>query len=153
LPDSKLDPADRDAKRWELQSELNQLEIKLADGVGSVGQTIRERNLTLTDIAHSLPTHSALVDFIQHRPYDFAAKTDEWKEQRYAAYLTFPLARDSTHILVERLDLGEAAPIDDAVGVIAKRFAVGQYRANDVPAALQRLSDLVYVPLAKHLNN
>jgi CHAT domain-containing protein len=67
--------------------------------------------------------------------------------------LTFPLARDSTNVVVERVDLGEAAPIDDAVGVIAKRFAVGQYRAKDLPLAFQRLSDLVYLPLAKHLTN
>ena len=60
---------------------------------------------------------------------------------------------DSTNVVVERVDLGEAAPIDDAVGVIAKRFAAGQYRAKDLPPAFQRLSDLVYVPLAKHLTN
>ena len=153
LPDSKLDPADRDAKRRELESESDQLEMKLAEAAGSVAQTIRERNLTLTDIARSLPPQSALVDFIQYRRYDFAAKTNKWKEQRYAAYLTFPLARDSTNVVVERVDLGEAAPIDDAVGVIAKRFAVAQYRAKDLPPAFQRLSDLVYVPLAKHLTN
>src|SRR5262249_28897372 len=73
-------------------------------------------------------------------------------EQRYAAYLTFPLAPDS-NIVVERVDLSDAAPIDEAVGVIAKRFAAGQYRAKDLPQTFQRLSDLVYVPLAKHLNN
>ena len=136
-----------------MQSESDQLETKLAEAVGLVAQTIRERNLTLTDIARSLPPQSALLDFIQYRRYDFAAKTDNWKAQHYAAYVTFPLARDSTNVVVERVDLGDAAPIDDAVGVIAKRFAAGQYRAKDLPPAFQRLSDLVYVPLAKHLTN
>jgi CHAT domain-containing protein len=42
---------------------------------------------------------------------------------------------------------------NDAVGVVAKRFAVGQYRAKDLSPALQRLNELVYVPLAKHLTN
>ena len=92
LSESKLGPADRDVKRRELQDELTQLETKLAERVGLVAQTIHERNLTLTDIARSLPPQSALVDFIQYRRYDFAAKTKGWKEQRYAAYLTFPLA-------------------------------------------------------------
>lgn len=154
LLDSKLDPADRDAKRRELQSESDQLESKLAVAVGLVAQTIRERNLTLTDIARNLPPQSALVDFIQYRRYDFVAKpSNKWKEQRYAAYLTFPLGRDSTNVIVERVDLGEAAPIDEAVGIIAKRFSVGQYRAKDLPPAVQRLSDLVYLPLAKHLTD
>jgi CHAT domain-containing protein len=154
LSESKLDPADRDAKRLELQSELNQVEGKLAEAVASVAQTIRERDLTLIEIARALPPHSVVVDFIQYRRYDFAANPNNpWKEQRYAAYLTFPLARDSSNVVVERVDLGEAAPIDEAVGIIAKRFSVGQYRAKDLPPAFQRLSDLVYVPLAKHLTN
>ena len=155
LPESKLDPTDRDVKRRELESQLNQLETKLGERVSSVAQTMRERNLTLIDIGHRLPPHSALVDFIQYRSYDFAAKkgADEWREQRYAAYLTFPLARDSTNIVVERVDLGDAAPIDEAITAITKRFFVGQYRAPDLQPAFQRLSDLVYVPLAKHLTN
>src|SRR5439155_26486713 len=60
---------------------------------------------------------------------------------------------DSANVVAERVDLGEAAPIDDAVGVVVKRFAVGQYRAKDLSPAFQRLRELVYVPLAKHLTN
>ena len=135
--ESKLDPADRDVKRRELQDELNQLETKLAERVGLVAQTIHERNLTLTDIARSLPPQSALVDFIQYRRYDFAAKKNQWKEQRYAAYLTFPLAGESTNVVVERVDLGEAAPINEAVELICKRMSAGQFAAKDLPPALQ----------------
>ena len=126
LSESKLDPADRDVKRRELQDESNQLETKLAEHVGLVAQTIHERNLTLADIARSLPPQSALVDFIQYRRYDFAAKKDQWKEQRYAAYLTFPLAGEATNVVVERVDLGEAAPINEAVELISKRMSAGR---------------------------
>ena len=49
--------------------------------------------------------------------------------------------------------MGEAAPIDEAVELISKRMSAGQYRAKDLQPAFQRLSDLVYVPLAKHLTN
>jgi CHAT domain-containing protein len=153
LSERERDPAGRDVKRRELQDESNQLETKLAESVGLVAQMIHERNLTLTDIARSLPPQSALVDFIQYRRYDFAAKKDQWKEQRYAAYLTFPLAGESTNVVVERVDLGEAAPINEAVELICKRMSAGQYRAKDLQLAFQRLSDLVYVPLAKHLTN
>jgi CHAT domain-containing protein len=118
-----------------------------------VAQTIRERDLNLTDIARSLPPQSALVDFIQHRRYDFVAKTNQWKEQRYAAYLTFSLAHDSTNIVVERVDLGEAVPINEAVEQVSKLMAAGQIAPKRLQPALQRLSDLVYAPLAKHLSN
>src|ERR1035441_9201372 len=116
---------------------------------------MRERNLKLADIARSLPPQSALVDIIQYRDYDFHAKTNQWKEKRYAAYLTFPLARGSTNVLVERVDLGEAAPINETVEFICKRMSLGGtgIAAKDLSAALQRLSELVYAPLARHLTN
>jgi CHAT domain-containing protein/tetratricopeptide (TPR) repeat protein len=153
LDERKLDPVERNARRRELQGELSNLEIKLAERVGLMAQTIRERNVTLTDIARQLPPRSALVDFIQYRRDDFAAKTNQWQEQRYAAYLTFPLARDSTNVVVERVDLGEAAPVNEAVELVCKRMSAGQFAAKGVPPALQRLSQLVYAPLAPYLTN
>ncbi len=153
LSESVLDPTERDGKRRGFQDELNQIEIELAERVGSVAQTLRERNLTLTDIALRLPPQSALVDFLQYRRYDFATKTNQWKEQRYTAYLTFPLARDATNVVVERVDLGEAAPINEAVALICKRMSAGQFAAKDLSPALQRLSQLVYAPLAPYLTN
>ena len=57
-------------------------------------------------------------------------------------------------MVVERVDLGEAAPINEAVEFICKRMSSGMgYARDDVPAALQRLGDLVYAPLARHLTN
>src|ERR1035441_8108057 len=113
LLESKPEPTQRDAKRRALEVELSQLEGKLAESVGLVAQTLRERNLTFLDIARNVPPQGALADFIQYRRYDFTAEeTNRWKEQRYAAYMTLPLARDSTNLVVERVDLGEAAPID-----------------------------------------
>ena len=153
LPENNLDPVQRDARRRQLQSAKTQIEEALAERNGLVAQTIRERNLTLADIARSLPSQSVLVDFIQYQRYDFAAKTNRWQEQHYAAYLTFPLAHDSTNVVVERVDLGEAAPINDAVELVCKRMSAGQFAAKDLSPALQRLSDLVYAPLAPHLTN
>ncbi len=76
-----------------------------------------------------------------------------WQKQCYAAYLTFPLARDSTNVVVERVDLGEAALINEAVELVCQRMSAGQFAAKDLPPALQRLSQLVYAPLAPYLTN
>lgn len=67
--------------------------------------------------------------------------------------MTFPLARDTTNAVVERVDFGEAAPINAAVELVCKRMSAGQFAAKDLPPALQRLSQLVYAPLARHLTN
>jgi CHAT domain-containing protein len=143
----------QDSQRDKVEAELKGIEEKLASASELVSQTISESKLSLTEIARRLPPNAALVDFVQYRRYDLRWTGQRYAayEQRYAVYLTFPLAPDSTNVVVERVDLSDAAPIDEAVGVIAKRFAAGQYRAKDLPQAFQRLSDLVYVPLAKHL--
>jgi CHAT domain-containing protein/tetratricopeptide (TPR) repeat protein len=145
----------QNSQRDKVEAELKGIEEKLASASGLVSQIISESKLSLTEIARHLPPNAALVDFVQYRRYDaqWTGQGYAAHEQRYAAYLTFPLVGDSANVVVERVDLGEAAPIDEAVGTIAKRFAAGQYRAKDLPPAFQRLSDLVYAPLAKHLSN
>lgn len=148
-----LEKMQLEVRQRELQDELSQTEAKLGERIGLVAQTIRERSLTLNDIARNLPSQSVLMDFIQYRRYDFAAKTNQWKEQRYAVYLTFPLAKDSTNVFVERVDLGEATPINESIALVCKRMSAGQFAAKDLSVALQQLSDLVYAPLAGHLTN
>jgi CHAT domain-containing protein len=54
---------------------------------------------------------------------------------RRAVYLTFPLVEDSTNVVVERVDLGKARPIDEAVGTICRRMSAGQFEAKDLGSA------------------
>jgi CHAT domain-containing protein len=153
LPEKEPDQAKRDVRRNELEANLSQILSELAQRVGLAAQRVLEQNLSLADIAGQLPTESVLADFVQYRQYDFTAKSNQWREQRYAVYLTLPLAHNSTNLNVERVDLGEAAPIDEAVSLICKRMSAGQYEAKDLAPARQRLAELVYAPLAKHLTN
>jgi CHAT domain-containing protein/tetratricopeptide (TPR) repeat protein len=153
LGESGLKRKQLEVKQHVLQDELGRLEATLADHVGLVAQAIRERDLTLNDVARDLPSQSVLVDFIQYHRYDFAAETNQFMEQCYAAYLTIPLAGDSTNILVKRVDLGRAAPINESIALVCKRMSAGQFAARDLSAALERLSDLVYTPLARYLTN
>ena len=141
------------ARRKQLQLKLIEVESQLAQSSRQAAQTILDQKLSLTSIAGALTSGDALVDIVQFRRLDLAAKTNQWKEQRYAAYLTFPLARDSTNVVVERVDLGETAPINEAVELVCKRMSTGQFAAKDLSPALQWLSQLVYAPLAPYLTN
>ena len=145
----------RSAERDKLERELSAVEEQIGDANQLVTHLISDRGLSLADMARCLPVDAALVDFVQYRRTDFCCGEEQWKEQRYAAYLTFPLARDSTNVVVERLDLGEAAPINEVVEFICKRMSLGGtgIAAKDLSVALQRLSELVYAPLARHLTN
>ena len=154
LPENNLDPMQGDGLQRQLQTEQTRIEAAMAERNGLVAQTLRERNLALIDIARNLPPQAALVDFVCYRRYDFAAKTNPWKEQRYAAYLTFPLALESTNVVVERLDLGEAPPINEALQSVYQPLSAGKGYANmNFDAALRHLSEIVYAPLVRHLTN
>ncbi|MGO9199839.1 MAG: CHAT domain-containing protein [Limisphaerales bacterium] len=154
LSGKELDPTHRLDERGELEGELSRLEHQLAECAALVAQTIAERDLTLTNVARRVPPDGVLLDFVQYRRLDFLRMTNCWREQRYAAYLTFPVAEESTSVVVERVDLGAAAPINEAVGFICARMSEGHgYTAADLLAAVQRVSDLVYAPLAKYLAN
>ena len=143
----------RNSERDKLEHDLKVIEERTTTASELIALTIRESDLSLTQIARGLPPDSVLVDLVQYRRTDFTAGNNQWKEQRYAAYLTFALAKDSTNVVVERVDLGEADPINDAVELVCKRMAAGQFAAKDLPTALQTLSRLVYAPLAPHLTN
>ena len=120
LPYSKFAPDDREARRHELQSELSQLELKMAARVGLLAQSIRERGLTLGDVARALSPNAALLDFVEYLRADFTPKSSKiWQRQCYAAYLTFPLVKDSTNVIVQLVDLGESPAIDEAVQFIS----------------------------------
>jgi len=153
LKQSSVSLPQREIRRRALQEELDHLETAMAERAESVAVTVRERNLTLTNIARGLPAQSALLDFVQYRKFDLASTTNRWGQPSYAAYLTFSAAKDPTNIIVERINLGEAAPINEAVELICKRMSAGQFAARDLPSALQRVGQLVYAPLAKHLVN
>jgi tetratricopeptide (TPR) repeat protein len=153
LPGSRLEPKQQEKSRREIEDRIGTIDAELGKRNGFAAQTLRERAVTVSDIARSLPPETALLDFVKFSRFDFTTRTNWWKEQRYAAYLTFPLAGDSTNVVVERVDLGEATPINQDVDLICKRMAAGQYAAKDLLATLQHLSKLVYAPLAKHLTN
>src|ERR1019366_6926448 len=150
LTETNLSLAQRE-KRRELQTELKEIKTEWLSEWKTWQASIE--TLNLTDISRVIPAQSVLIDFVQFHRYDFSTKTNEAKELRYAAYLTFPLAHDSSNVIVERVDLGEAAPINEAVELVCKRMSAGQFAAKDLAPALQRLSDLVYAPLAAYLTN
>jgi CHAT domain-containing protein len=147
---------DRSRRREELrvlEGKLARVECQLGERTALLGQAIGERNLTLTAIAQTIPSNAALADFLQYRQFDPTSGTNAWKEQRYAVHLTFPLREGSTNLVVERLDLGDAAPINAAVETVCRRMSAGQYAAKDLAPALKRLSDLVYGPVVQYLTN
>jgi len=153
LQSERLTPAEQETRRRTLLRQLEGLNEMVTKRLGLSAQSARERETSISDLARALASSAVLCDLIFLYPIGSPLATNGLPAPRYAAYLTFPLAKDSTNVVVERVDLGEAAPIDEAVELLCRRMGAGQFRAKDLEAALQRVSELVYAPLARHLTN
>ena len=170
------EPIQREILRRELLENLGQMEKKLAKQNELIAQTMRDRQFALADVAFTLPTNAVLVDFVSYHRYDASTKTNgwqfPWKEERFAAYLTFPAPLPEAPVLdpmsgrpvlpipaynpaliVQRVDLGEAAPINAAVAELHQLFAERRIAPQRLEPVLQRLGALLYKPLARHLTN
>ena len=153
LEESKLPLADCLARQQELGAELGSLGKRLGDQILLVGDLIAERDVNLPRIAQELPVNTALVDIAHYRDYDHSAQTNNWREKRYAAYLTFPMSGDWTNQGVRRVDLGGAKPIDEAIAQLHQLILDKRIAPKRLEPVLRRLSALVYAPLAPHLSN
>jgi CHAT domain-containing protein/Tfp pilus assembly protein PilF len=102
-----------------LEAEVENLEVKLS--ARSAEFRAQAQPITLDAIQSALPAASALVEFVVYTPQD--PRTEKSQPPRYLAYLLAPQGQPRW------VDLGEAAPIDQAVG--AWRLAL---RGNRIDA-------------------
>ena len=157
LEELKAEPTARLRGQRELYAELREIETQLASRVSLVEEAVRGRNLTLNHIASSLPKESVLVDFVRYRRYELGTRTNRWKEawreEHFACYLTHRPAPGMPELQVDRVNLGEAAPIDGAISDLHHLFAEGRLAPSRLEPVLQRLRMLIYSPLARHITN
>ena len=105
-----------DAEAEKAQAALNQA---LSQQHPLAGQTV-----TFAALRDRLPAGSALVEFVRVRPYDLKGVTlspeQRWLPARYAALVVTP---DSAS--PRRIDLGPAAPIEDAIRQVRGHLETG----------------------------
>lgn len=152
---AELDPIQRIEARHRLEQQVADVQrlIWTVPQEKTIGRLFSSLTNNLVQVAARLRRDTALIDIVDYQRWDFTAQKNHWREQRYAAYVTFPLANGSTNVLVERVDLGEAALIDQNIDMLSRRMAKKQFATKDLAAALQQLSDLIYRPLAALLTN
>lgn len=132
-----------------LEAKKSALEAKLAGESKAFAKSRRAGQATSSSLAAALPAGSALVEFCLYTPYDFAKRQNA--DKRYLAFV-LPAGQDGTPVLV---DLGAAAPIDEAAAGLVKamRDAASDGKPRDAEAARWsgRLGELVFAPLVKPL--
>ncbi|MEC4807077.1 MAG: CHAT domain-containing tetratricopeptide repeat protein [Jaaginema sp. PMC 1079.18] len=99
-----------------LKAEANQLEAELSRRSAEF-RTISQP-VTIEAIQQQIPEDAALVEITLYEPYDAKAEQGQrWGNPRYAAYI---LQATGTP---QWVDLGEAAPIDEAAKVLRRSLA------------------------------
>ncbi|MCP9787362.1 CHAT domain-containing tetratricopeptide repeat protein, partial [Cyanobium sp. N5-Cardenillas] len=126
-------------QRPALRQERQRLEAELFRTLPS----LRIEPVSSAQVAAALPRDGLLVEFQQYRPFlGFNKGKAQWGLPRYMALLLHPDGRSAL------VPLGEAAPIDKAVGQALEATA----RNNQDPRPLWRqVSRLVLEPLQPHL--
>ncbi len=137
------------------QSARKQLEIKIENLRADL---IREsadfrgapQPVTITAVQQYIPKGAALIEFVKYRPFNAKASEQAnreiWGPPHYAAYI---LQADDT---IQWVNLGKAAPIDQAVLQFRQSLKAGTSTSNIKPIA-RKLDQQLMQPIRTILGN
>jgi CHAT domain-containing protein len=132
-----------DAEKASIQANIEQLEANLYQLLPA----IKPRVVTPAEIARSLPKDGVLVEFQKYRPYD--SSKDSLLAFRAPRYIALILKPDG-HI--RSVPLGDAAPIDEAIGNALSAIADPSRQAEAVNR-LSTVSRMLLPPLQNAWSN
>lgn len=126
-----------------LEGEVEELEAQISSR--SAEFRAQSEPVTVESIQRVIPEGAALVEISSYSFYNAKHKADEslYGTERYVAYV---LRREGQPTFV---DLGEAAPIDQAV--LRFRAALSNHKSTDVKHLARALDELVMRPVRKLL--
>jgi CHAT domain-containing protein/Flp pilus assembly protein TadD len=140
--------ADHVGRLKELTAAKEDLEKKLARQLPTFAELQAREQLRPADLCARLPQAAAFVDLLRYVRFDHDPKVAGIKgEHRTDCYVAFVLHRGAPPC---RVELGPAAPIDEAVGAWRQQLARGDGEAKGGRPASE-LRRLVWLPLARQL--
>ena len=152
-PPPNLPPEQYRAQLAQLETDANQLEATLARR--SATFRAQSQPVEIAAVQAQIPANGVLVEYVRYRPVN--AVENRWEKPRYAAYLLFSDGN------IQAVDLGDAAPIDDAVesfrsllqdpGANLRAGARPQIRRDYVERVTNNIATLVFDPIAPYLSD
>jgi tetratricopeptide (TPR) repeat protein len=138
-----IPPEEYRKKFANLKAKANQLENTLSRR--SAQFRTESQPVTIEAVQQLIPVDTALIELVQYKPYNPAAKRDErWETPHYAAYILHATGEP------QWLDLGEAAPINQTVAEF--RHAL-QHRSGTIKQIARTLDEQLMQPIRQKLGN
>jgi CHAT domain-containing protein/Tfp pilus assembly protein PilF len=127
-----------------LKAQADQQEATLARR--SAEFRTKSQPVTIESVQQLIPADAALVELVSYQPFNPKAKKQEakWGKPRYVAYVLHHTGEP------QWIDLGEAAPIDQAVTTFRKAL---QSQASDIKPVARALDEKLMQPIRKLLGN
>jgi CHAT domain-containing protein len=153
LRDRRDLPAERDRLLTKATEERDALERELAQAMPMLQRAKELGALGPDALTPLLPDHTALIDFARYTRFDYdqakSGKAGETRTLSYAAFVLVPPSvahAPSSPLVVRRVELGAAKPIDQAVA----QWRTAIEKRAESPAA-KELRDRVWAKLVPHL--
>ena len=136
------DHPERLARLQQLTAEKERLERRLADAIPRFARDQALESSPHTKLVEVLPEHTVVLDLLSYTRFEQDPQIKgKQGERRTASYIGFVLAKGRP---VRAVDLGPAAPIDEAVATWRK--AIKEQQASPAADVIRRL---VWEPLAR----
>lgn len=140
------DPKDHRKKINSLRSEKERLEIQLSNYSRPYTAYLKKAEANYLNVASRLPMHSALIEFIQVRPFNFSADVKmKWSPPHYYAFVLF--ADHPADIRVA--DLGPTEAIDGMISSFKQ--AVGNIDTRQALRMAGELYARLFSPLEREI--
>ena len=155
-PPPKMKPQDVQHRRDAAETEVGDLESKLAQESSQFANERRIGQTTLAAIAAAMPPDSVLLDYAKFHNFNFKAtgKEQPWSDCHYVVFIT-AAGKQPRLVLV---DLGLAQPVDDAIAEFRKaleKVEKGQRPKDDqeIREKLRAIRKLVLDPALPHIRD
>ena len=135
----------------QLKSEKERLDTQLSTLSASYTLYLKKSEASCKNVASVLPAHSALIEFIQIKVFDFRDRTDRrWGGPRYYAFILLAGSPDRVHVV----SLGDSQEIEENILNFKRKIQKRDVQQLDKTLIFSdALYSQIFLPLEKHLGD
>ena len=135
----------------QLKSEKERLDTQLSTLSASYTLYLKKSEASCKNVASVLPAHSALIEFIQIKVFDFRDRSDRrWGRPCYYAFILLAGSPDRVHVV----SLGDSQEIEESILTFKRKIQKRDVQhLNKTLIFSDALYSQIFLPLENHLGD